>query len=126
MTPRSIPNGLACNNNPDAEFGGPVEVHGGQRVVAGENISFTYSLMIKHSDKTWADRMDHYMNYGQDSVGWFAFTLAAIFTAIMSFCVWCILASILNKDYRILGVLRQTYRERIGQIRRRVRSVAYG
>lgn len=104
VTPRSVPLGLAC-----AQFEGEkkeIEEHGGQEVVAGETIQFSYSIHIKHSDRGWATRLDHYMNYGSASLDWesFAITVAVVFCT--TFLVWCMLSSMLKKDFKILSTLR--------------------
>ena len=70
--------------------------------------------------------MDHYMNYGSAVLDWESFAISAAVVYITTLAVWCILSSMLNKDYQALNTLRQTYRDRIQQVRRRVRSVSYG
>jgi transmembrane 9 superfamily protein 2/4 len=89
-------------------------------------ITFSYSLWVKHSDKEWATRMDHYMNYGDSVLDWESFGISIIVTVVASLMVCCMFASILNKDFRILDTLRSTYRDHSNQIRRRVRTVSYG
>ena len=94
-------------------------------VAVDEPIVFSYSLTIKHSDKTWVTRMDQYLNYGLPVAHWESFAVSIAIMIGVSLVVCCMFASILNKDFRILNQLRTTYRERSQQIRRRVRSVAY-
>ena len=104
VTPRSIPLGLACTQSEEEKKN--VEEHGGQEVVAGNTMEFSYTLHVKHSDATWASRLIHYMNYGSATLEWESFAISAAVVFCTSFCVWCILSSMLNKDYRVLSTLR--------------------
>ena len=108
VTPRSIPAGLEYNDDPtDSQ----VFVFGGQEAVAGEPITFSYSVKIKHSKLDWATRMDHYMNFGSSKLDWESFAVSIVVTVLVTLVVWCIFASVLNKDLHILATLRSTYRE---------------
>lgn len=80
-----------------------IDLHGGQEVVAGEPITFSYSFWVKHSDKEWATRMDHYMNYGSSTIDWESFAIAIAVCVVASLCIGCMFASILKKDIRILN-----------------------
>ena len=85
---------------------------GGHEVAVDEPIVFSYSLTIKHSDKTWVTRMDQYLNYGLPVAHWESFAVSIAIMIGVSLVVCCMFASILNKDFRILNQLRTTYRER--------------
>ena len=78
--------------------------------MVGEPIQFSYSLHIKHSDATWATRMDHYMNYGKSSLDWQSFIISSVLSITLSLVIFCIMASILNKDFEVLGTMRRHYR----------------
>lgn len=76
-----------------------IEEHGGQEVVAGDIIQFSYSIHIKHSESDWATRLDQYMNYGSASLDWESFGISVAVVFCTSFIVWCLLSSMLNKDF---------------------------
>lgn len=69
-------------------------------------MQFSYSLHIKHSDKTWANRMDHYMNYGDESLDWESFIVSAGIVSFLTLVVWCIFNHMINDDFKILDTLR--------------------
>ena len=50
VTPRSVPNGMACSQvDYGSEFeeeNEPVELYGGQKLLAGQAIQFSYSVHI--------------------------------------------------------------------------------
>ena len=104
VTPRSVPHGYACTNVEEENYS--IVEHGGQKVVAGDPIQFSYQIHIKHSDRTWATRMEHYMNYGSAALDWESFAISIAIVAACSLVVFCILASILNKDFHALKTLR--------------------
>ena len=106
VIPRSIPSGLTCKHELGSTNAEILEEHGGQEVSAEMPIKFSYSLHVKHSAQTWATRLDHYMNYGSAVLDWESFGLSAAVVYCTTFCVWCILSSMLNKDYQILTTLR--------------------
>ena len=66
---------------------------------------------MKHSKLDWATRMDHYMNFGSSKLDWESFAVSMVVTLLVTLLVWCMFASVLNKDLRILSTLRSTYRE---------------
>ena len=46
------------------------------------------------------------MNFGEHKLDLESFAASSLIVVILSACVWCIIASMLNKDYRILSTLR--------------------
>lgn len=53
------------------------------------------------------------MNYGTAVLDWESFAVSASIVACSTLFVWCILSSMLKKDYKVLATLRQTYRDRV-------------
>jgi len=69
--------------------------------------------------------MDHYYNYGKSTLDWESFAISVALTAAVSLIVYCIISSILKKDFEALNTLRLHYRSRVSQVRSRVRTVTY-
>ena len=53
------------------------------------------------------------MNYGTAVLDWESFAISMAVTAFLTCCVYCVLRSMVSKDVKILGTLRQTYRDRV-------------
>ena len=54
--------------------------------------------------------MDHYLNYGESALDWESFAISISLTAVLALIIYCIMSSILNKDFETLSTLRQHYR----------------
>mmetsp|Transcript_23545 Transcript_23545/g.27510 ORF Transcript_23545/g.27510 Transcript_23545/m.27510 type:complete len:100 (+) Transcript_23545:89-388(+) len=65
------------------------------------------------------------MNYGKSMLDVESFLISVALCTVVTLVIFCIMASILNKDFEVLGTLRQHYRTRVAQVRRRLRSVNY-
>jgi len=46
------------------------------------------------------------MNYGTEVLDWESFAISAAIVLCTTLCVWCILSSMLKKDYKVLATLR--------------------
>ena len=57
--------------------------------------------------------MDHYMNYGKSTLDWQSFIISSVLSITISLVIFCIMASILNKDFEVLGTMRRHYRQRV-------------
>ena len=66
------------------------------------------------------------MNYGKTTVDWESFMVSVALIGGASIVIFCIMSQVLNKDYAVLETLRRAYRERVAQMRRRLRTVTYG
>ena len=50
--------------------------------------------------------MDHYMNYGDESLDWESFAVSVGIVGFLSLVVWCIFNHMVNDDFKILETLR--------------------